>query len=306
MSVISPSQWENIPAELLGSVLIPAEADSPLDATCARNKANTNLPIPRDNTHYTDVFHVVHNDLFNDRRLHSSVVRVVSKDSSTAPQIYLGSEPPVLSGSIEPSAWIGTFADTLEEEAREPDLAKEKYPESFMIVPPISSLVDFTLSLSLGDDSPLFDGPATQIPAVYDAPSSVPQLLEGASPNKKPATAISGTTGKTTSGYATVVSDPIKLTRHTRPRRFWRRFHRRQEDAGTDTYIAYRGFRGYVRRIWKKHPHQRNRAMTSTLRQWAHTRNIVFWEQPSHVESATLGSASASASASPAKDLTTS
>lgn len=308
MNVVSPSEWENIPAELLSTVRMHVEPDSPIDTTRTTSIANTNSAIPMDDISYADEFSVVDNDLYNDRSLASSVVKVVSKDPHEPPHIILGHELPVQASTI-PFDWtsiLADYPDTQAEEPCEPDLTKELNPCSFMIVPPINSLVEFTRALTLGDDSPILNTLGGFTGRSKD--TSVDSPLNCFAAEKKPAPNVPSSPGfKTSYEFAAVASDPIMFTKYPHPRRFWRR-SRRVQDVSTDPYVAYRGFRGYVRRIFKKHHGIRNHARTAALKQWAHTRNLIFWEHAHQLQltEATGPSGSVSNPQTSLKELSTS
>lgn len=253
MNVVSPSQWENIPAEMLSSVLIPAAIDSPCLNT--PNRAELNVLIPRDNKDYQNDFNFVENGLYNDRSLASSVVRMVSKDPNDPVQVYLGNEMPVKlpEQRVESAraSWVSRlsseipFPEAMPEEPKEPDLDREQYPRSFMIVPPVNALVEFTKSLQLEEVKT--------------------QLVNSASESET----IS--TGSIKDRQYTSVSDPIKITKNHQLR-FWRK------NQAPSPYIAYRGFSGYVRRMFKNHP---RKARKQAIKQWAQTRHRIFWEHHS-------------------------
>lgn len=261
MAMISPSYWENIPAEILPRFLqiTAAHPDNALAHTPGL-LPNSNVLIPRDNKDYRNEFNFVENDLYNDRSLASSVVRVVSIDIKEPPQIFLGNELPAKKRDVNTNPqelWLGNLDLQPPDVPGEPDLDKEQNPQSFMIVPPINALIEFTRDLALSDPESgnSYSSNLTNCDVEMESNLSNPKTI----------------------GFAfTSVSDPIKITRHVQ-RRFWRK--------NQSSYVAYRGFSGYVKRIFKKDNAPRPK---SSIKQWAQTRNLIFWEHSQSPESSSF------------------
>ena len=257
---ISPSQLENIPLEMLPAFTQMLGHESAMVDTPGLIP-DFNVLIPRDDQDYRNEFNFVDNELYNDRSLASSVVRVVSINTNEPPQVYLGNELPVkISDSSvqlpQEPFWfnhLGLPCSDIPDVPKEPNYSKEENPQSFMIVPPIDALVEFTRELALSDsESPHGSG-----------------RLFACQVERKAQSRPSYTAANTTEFAFTSVSDPIKITKHI-PSRFWRR------NQSAPPHLAYRGFTGYVKSIFKKH-HTGPRTKAS-IKQWVQTRNLIFWE----------------------------
>lgn len=255
----------------------PPSADSP--ALTSYMRADSNVLIPRDDQNYQDEFSFLTDDLYNDRSLASSIVRMVSTDPSLPPQVHLGNELPVkppiqYPTRNEPRPVMESRMkecrypeEEPELEPQEPDMNRERYPCSFMIVPPVNALVEFTRALTLED---------SYLQAFNN------NLYSSLIDLKQPLTRVSPEVSNKTEFLFTSVSDPIKITKHPLQRRFWKRNHLVGGGASSP-YEAYRGFTGYVRRILKKPPgRSRARDRKTAIKQWVHTRNRIFWEHTHH------------------------
>lgn len=254
---ISPSQIENVPAEALTLLGLRLPRT---DEYSRRRSSHTSIDIiPRDDHDYREEFKFMENDLSEDHSLASSIVRVATYDDST-PGIHLGYDMPAKVPAqsacpVQPSGWLGNMnpGTSVPRTTKALSLDRERNIGSFMIVPPVNALVEFTRRLTIDEEE---EPPSSHYSHKMPYNQTFPRAtkftkdeeetdISPIEPRPKSADEPGGP--KTVGNLFTSVSDPTK----SHNRRFWRRETLRKKDEDVHLNTLRRGFTGYFKTIFK-------------------------------------------------------